>query len=223
MATHTVAHANATSRPDTSRRTIAYAMAVLTAATRKLVNHTPPKAEEASVGGEFHCDIPNGAHGPPNAGKERTTSAATHALGSTSKAVTEGPDKSRCALHPHGSHSAPNPAAITISSGPMLVVSQYWVVSTNPVRPHHARTAPSQDVGAVRTSRSSGTKPTQPSHHHETVGKASAGSDPTTKAASQPGARRRHAALKAMPTRMPPAFANGDRKRTLNEPHLCAT
>ena len=122
------------------------AMAVLVATRRKLVSHTPPSAADASVTGWFHCDAPSDAHGPPSEGQDRTASAATHALGNTTSAVTvrpaaTGADNSRCANHPHGSHSAPSPAANTASSGPMLVASQYWVVSTNPAAPHHARTA----------------------------------------------------------------------------------
>lgn len=98
----------------------------------------------------------------------------------------------------------------------MLVASQYWVVRTNPPIPHQARTAPSQDVGAARTSNSSGTTANQPRNHQATGGKASAGSAPATDAATQPGRRPRHVVRKAMPTRMPPTYANGDGKRTLN-------
>ena len=49
--THTSAHPSATSRPVVSRCAITPAIAVFAAARRKLVNHTPPSAAEASVTG----------------------------------------------------------------------------------------------------------------------------------------------------------------------------
>lgn len=93
--THATAHAAATQRPYPSRPRIRHATAVFTAATRKLVNATPPSAADANVIGAFHCDNPSGAHGPPNAGKDRTASAATHALGNTGTAAKDGPANSR--------------------------------------------------------------------------------------------------------------------------------
>src|SRR6202012_2995743 len=97
--------------------------------------------------------------GPPSEGQDRTASATTHPLGNTTSALTvrpaeAGADNSRCANHPHGTHSAPSPTANTASSGPMLGTSQYWVVSTNPPAPHHARTAAAHGVGAARTTNS---------------------------------------------------------------------
>src|SRR5262245_14399456 len=59
-----------------------------------------------------------------------------------------------------------------------------------PARPNHAHTPPSHAVGAARTTRSSGTTPTQASHHHEGAGKASASIAPTANASARPGARR---------------------------------
>jgi hypothetical protein len=125
----------------------------LAATRRKLVSHTPPNDADASVTGWLACDAPSDAHGPPSPGQDRTTSAATHALGNTTMAATvrpvpTGADNNRCANHPHGSQSAPNPMANTTSSGPMLVTSQYWVASTNPATPQQARTEASQLVGA---------------------------------------------------------------------------
>lgn len=138
-------------------------MAVLVATRRKLVSHTPPSDADASVTGWLHCDAPSNAHGPPSDCQDRTASAATHALGTTTRAaptrhVVTGTDNSRCANHPAGSHSTPRPAANSTSIGPALVTSQYWVASTNPPIPVHARSAPSHDVGAARTTNSSGTK-----------------------------------------------------------------
>jgi hypothetical protein len=160
----------------------------LHAATRKLVNHAPPSDADASVTGCAACDAPSGAHEPPSGGQDRTTSAETHALGNTATAATvrpgpTGPDNKRCASHPHGSHSAPTPMANSTSSGPTLVTSQYWVASTNPAAPHQPRAAPAHPDGAARTSNSSGSRPTQASHHHVGAGKASAGSAPSTDAA----------------------------------------
>src|ERR1700757_2965553 len=111
----------------------------------------------------------------------------THALGNTTTAATVRPvvsgfDSSLCAAQPHGSHSAPRSAAIPRRTGPALGISQYWVARTNPASPHQARTPPSQDVGAARTTSSSGTTPTQASHQKDGAGKASAGSAPATTA-----------------------------------------
>lgn len=122
-------------------------MAVLVATRRKLVSHTPPSDADASVTGWLHCDAPSNAHGPPSDCQDRTASAATHALGTTTRAaptrhVVTGTDNSRCANHPAGSHSTPRPAANSTSIGPALVTSQYWVASTNPPIPVHARSAP---------------------------------------------------------------------------------
>ena len=74
--------------------------------------------------GWLDCDAPSDAHEPPSAGQDRTTSAATHALGNTTTAaavrpIPAGADNNRCANHPHGSHSAAKPAASTTSNGPM--------------------------------------------------------------------------------------------------------
>ena len=147
------------------------------------------------MAGWFHCDPPSNAHGPPRLCQDRTASAITQALGNTVTAanmrpVVTGPDNSRCVAHPHGTHNAPMPAAITASSGPVAGSSQYCVDSTNPARPNHARTPPSRAVGAARTTSSSGTTPTHASHHQDGAGKASAGNAPTTNAAARPGKRR---------------------------------
>src|ERR1700737_1937201 len=155
---HATATAAATTRAYWERRCrITTAIAVFAATIRKLVSHTPPSEAEASVAGWFHCDAPSNAHGPPRLCQDRTASAITHALGNTITAASvrrgvTGPDSTGCPAHPHGSHTAPSPAASTISSGPMLGSSQYWVVSTYPPRPHHARTPLSRAVGAARTS-----------------------------------------------------------------------
>src|SRR6516225_1868795 len=201
-AAHATRLTSATMRPGASRCTSAATTAVLAATRRKLVSHTPPKDADASVTGWLDCDAPSDAHGPPSQGQDRTTSAATHALGNTTRAATvrptpTGADSSRCANHPHGSHSAPNPMASNTSSGPTLVASQYCVDSTNPATPHHARTDASQGVGAARTTNNSGTRPNQASHHHDGAGKASAGSAPTTNAAARPGMRCRQADTKS--------------------------
>ena len=90
----------------------------------------------------------------------------------------------------------------------MLRISQYWVASTNPATPSQARTDASQGVGAARTTKSSGTRPNQTSHHHDGAGKASAGSAPTTNAAARPRNRWRG----AMSIRMPLGFADGAEK-----------
>jgi hypothetical protein len=165
------------------------AIAVLTATTSQLVSHTPPKDADASVTGWFHCDAPSDAHGPPNEGQDRTTSATTHALGNTTMAATvrpmvTGADNSRCVSHPHGSHSAPSPMANTASIGPTLFTNQYWVVNTNPPAPQTARTDASAGVDAARTTNNSGTTPNQASHHQDSAGKASAGSAPAANAAT---------------------------------------
>lgn len=196
-------------------------MAVLVATRRKLVSHTPPSDADASVTGWLHCDAPSNAHGPPSDCQDRTASAATHALGTTTRAaptrhVVTGTDNSRCANHPAGSHSTPRPAANSTSIGPALVTSQYWVASTNPPIPVHARSAPSHDVGAARTTNSSGTKPNQASHHQDGAGKASAGNPPNTNAAARPMTGcRRAPARNAMPISMPATFACVEEKSRL--------
>src|SRR5262249_45429113 len=82
-AAQAAAHPNATIRPKASRCTNAPTRAVLTATTRKLVSQTPPNDADASVTGWADCDAPSDAHEPPSDGQDRTTSAATHALGNT--------------------------------------------------------------------------------------------------------------------------------------------
>ena len=74
--------------------------------------------------------------------------------------------------------------ATQISSGPVLGHSQYWVTSTNPTMPTHARAAPCTAVGAARTTNSNGTNPTHASHHHDKAGKARAGGAPAINAAA---------------------------------------
>ncbi|GJN98405.1 hypothetical protein NJB1907f44_00430 [Mycobacterium marinum] len=91
----------------------------------------------------------------------------------------------------HGNHNAPIPRANNASGGPMLAANQYWLASTKPATPQPARTAPSPDVAAARTSSSSGTSANQANHHHDGAGKASAGSVPRANAAVHPKARRR--------------------------------
>ena len=73
----------------------------------------------------------------------------------------------------------------------MLGSSQYWVASTYPARPHHARIAPSRGVGAARTTSSNGTTATHANHHHDGAGKESAGNAPKTSASARPGRRPR--------------------------------
>src|ERR1700694_2628562 len=191
---HATATAAATTRAYWERRCrITTAIAVFAATIRKLVSHTPPSEAEASVAGWFHCDAPSNAHGPPRLGQDRTASAITHALGNTTTAArlpwaVIGTDSSRCAAHPQGSHNAPSPMASATSSGPALGSSQYWVASTYPAIPHHARTAASRAVGAGSATNNRGTTLNHASHHHDGAGNASAGSGPTTNAAARPRA-----------------------------------
>ena len=124
IAAHTTTQTSAPSRADASRCTIPATRAVLTATSRKLVSHTPPRDADASVTGWLACEAPSGAQHPPSGGHDRTTSAATQALGNTTAAapvrpVVTGAANSQCANQPHGSHSAPSPMANTGSSGPM--------------------------------------------------------------------------------------------------------
>src|SRR6202165_5562870 len=145
---HATATAAATTRAYWERRCrITTAIAVFAATIRKLVSNTPRVWPGASVTGWFHCDAPSNAHGPPRLGQDRTASAITHALGNTTTAARLpwaliGTDSSRCAAHPQGSHNAPSPMASATSSGPALGSSQYWVASTYPAIPHHARATP---------------------------------------------------------------------------------
>ena len=95
---------------------IAAAIAVLAAAMRKLVSHTPPSEAEAKLTGWLHCEAPSKAQGPPRLCQERTASASTHVLGNTTTAAAvrpavAGADSSRCAAQPHGTHNAPSIAA----------------------------------------------------------------------------------------------------------------
>ena len=101
---------------------------------------------------------------PAESSHDRTASASTHALGSTTTAASmrrrrEFPDSSRCAAQPHGSHSAPSPSAAPPAAGPRsATASTGWPARSRPCRPtpaprpppRSARRAPPTATGPAR-------------------------------------------------------------------------
>src|SRR5918992_1232191 len=168
----------------------AAATARLTAASRKLSPHTPPRAATASSGGLFHWLAPSSPQGPPSPSQDRTASPATRALGTSARAAASrrgrgAPPSRALASQPSGSQSTARSMASGTMNGPTLGSRKALTARKNPVPPSQARTAASRRSGAAMASSSSGTSPTRASHHQPGRGKARASGAPSPNAASR--------------------------------------